>query len=47
MISIPPAVRRDAARLETTRRFPMAFSIHCGIDLGSKQTQVAIIDDDQ
>ena len=25
----------------------MAFSIHCGIDLGSKQTQVAIIDDDQ
>ena len=25
----------------------MAYSIHCGIDLGSKQTQVAIIDDEQ
>jgi activator of 2-hydroxyglutaryl-CoA dehydratase len=25
----------------------MAYSIHCGIDLGSKQTQIAIIDDDQ
>lgn len=25
----------------------MAFSIHCGIDLGSRQTQVAIIDEEQ